>query len=202
MTSSRFRPSFHGLLRHLRKRQQEYASNMVEFAFILPILLFLLSVLVDFGRFISYKQTAVQLTREVGMMAYRRIDSASAPNFPLTMDTAIQNALPVDLIANGRIYLAQLQIESDGTARIAQYDQRGLLDVAPRTLQPKPGVGSPLGQRVDLPNHVSTQPYQTLYVVEIFLRFQPILPLSHYLGIGGTPMSTNVGTIIYDAAYF
>lgn len=183
-------------------RWQERASNMVEFAFILPILLFLLSVLVDFGRFIAHKQTAVQLTREVGMMAYRRIDSASAPDFPLTLSTAIENARPVDIVQNGRIYLAQLMIEPDGTARIMQYDQRGTLDVLPRVLLPRPGVGSPLGQRVELPAHVATQPYQTLYVVEIFLRFRPVMPLSTLVGLGGTPLSTNVGTIIYDAAYF
>ena len=182
--------------------RSERASNVLEFALILPVLLFILSVLVDFGRFITFKQTAVHLTREVGMMAYRRVDSASAPNFPITLNTAVQNAQPVDIPANGRIYLAQLMIEADGTPRIMQYDSTGGLDVEPRTLRPIPGIGSPLGQRVVLPDHVSTQPYQTLYVVEVFLRFRPVMPLSGYLGIGGTPLSTDVGTIIYDVSYF
>jgi hypothetical protein len=190
------------VLKKFSVRKSEHGSNVLEFALILPFLLFLLSVLVDFGRFITYKQTAVHLTREVGMMAYRRIDSASAANFPLTLATAVQNARPVDIENDGRIYIAQLLIEPDGTPRIMQYDSTGGLDVQPRTLRPIPGVGDPVGQRVILPDHVTTQPYQTLYVVEVFLRFRSVMPLSGYVGIGGTPMSTNVGTIIYDAAYF
>ncbi|HPA17593.1 MAG TPA: pilus assembly protein [Verrucomicrobiae bacterium] len=169
------------------------AQAMVEFALTFPVIVMLLAMLFEFGRYVIIKQTAVNLTRETGMLAVRRLDSPAATNFPNVMAAAASIAQPVNLTNDGRIYVAQvMRRASDNQPAIVQYGAFGNLSANAKVL------GAGLGGVATLPSTVNLQSNQILYVVETYLRFVPVMRF----GFGNLNSTVGETNRVYDTAYF
>jgi len=169
------------------------SQSMVEFALILPIMMLLLATLFELGRYIIIKQTAVNLTRETGMLAVRRVDGTTATNFPNVMAAASLIATPVNLTNDGRIYVAQIsRRQSDNQPIIVQYGALGNLPAKAKVLT------AGLGGVATLPASVALQSNQVMYVVETYLRFVPVMQF----GFVNLVPVTGESNCVYDTAYF
>ncbi|GEM_PF-2726615 len=167
--------------------------NTVEFALLLPILMMLLSIVVDMGRYVSRKQELISLTREAANLAARQMDSGSSTNFPNTMTQVATNAWPIDLLNDGRMYMARVY-RTPTNAVIQQFHQYGNLPNAALVL-----TGG-FGGNATLPTHVTMVTNQTYYVVEAYIDFEPVMPLT---GPMFNYLWNNAKTnYLYDIAYF
>lgn len=165
----------------------------VEFALILPIILVLMGMLFELGRYTFIKQTATNLTRESGLLASRRIDSPTATNFPNVLAAAASMAQPVNITNDGRIYVAQVMRRmSDNQPAIVQYGALGNLNAPAKVL------GGGLGGIAQLPANVVLQSNQIMYVVETYLRFVPVMRF-RFANLDSTVTETNR---VYDTAFF
>jgi hypothetical protein len=169
------------------------AQATIEFALTFPVIVMLLAMLFEFGRYVIVKQTAVNLTRETGMLAVRRIDSPTATNFPNVLAAAASIAQPVNLTNDGRIFVAQIMRRaSDNQPAIVQYGAFGNLSAHAKVL------GAGLGGVAALPPTVNLQSNQILYVVETYLRFVPVMRF----GFGNLNSTVGETNRVYDTAYF
>ncbi len=175
------------------ERQWRRGQATVEFALILPLLLVLTAMLFEMGRYIVVKQTAVNLSREAGMLAVRRLDSPSATNFPNVIRAATSIAQPINLTNDGRIFVGQvMRRTSDNQPQIIQYDRFGQLNAPAKVL------GAGLGGIAQLPPSVVLQSNQILYVVETYLRFVPAMQFA----FGNLSSTINETNRVYDASFF
>lgn len=165
----------------------------LEFALILPILLVMLGITFEMGRYTYMKQSAINVSRQVAMLATRRIDPASLTNFPNAIAAAATIASPIDLTNNGRIYVGQvMRRASDNQPQIIQYDRFGSLNAPPKTL-----TGG-INGIASLPAHVVLESNSVLYVVETYFRFVPVMRFA----FAGLSSQMDASNLVYAASYF
>jgi len=191
---------------------------MVEFAFIVPMLLILMCAAIDFGRALYTLQVIAQLTRQ-GSSLSSRIDTCSAgsglgePMETLTCSTqaVIAGESGLNIATSGEIIMTA--VENTGTTASptytmeGQYSQGGLSQTSKvGTYSTKSGAANTATLPVQFSATTGNQPLQAgqvVYVTEIFYKFKAITPigtLTQNWPVKGTGVA--LPTLLYDAAYF
>lgn len=177
-----------------RRSRTRRGQNMVEFALILPFILMIFASLMELGRFARTKQSVQNLTREMGLYAYRRADDPTGTNFPNVIKAAAQTAQPVNLTNDARFYVGQvMRMPPANDPKIMQYDAFGNLTGARAKV-----LAAGLNGNASLPANVVLETNQIMYVIETYYRFTPVLPLV-WKGLSAVMPETNK---VYDASFF
>jgi len=157
----------------------------VELALILPILIIMAFVIIDFGRLIQARLVVTNIAREGGSLASRDIQSAG------NLITMLQaGASPLNLAADGRIYIWKIRAgtskkDPDPYVDVSVSANAGALSVASSI-----GTGrSNLGLSPQLYNHLEyddspgkkTSDISEVTVVEVFYRVTPITPIGKFV---------------------
>jgi Flp pilus assembly protein TadG len=177
-------------------------TALIEFALILPILIILLLVTVDFGRLIQARLIISNVSREGGSIAARQT----------TLDSSLTTVLkesgkPLNLIgADGRIYITRIDAgTSAGSANptITTQISRGTLA---RNSSIAAGNAN-LGLTAAIYNHLkfktanATSDIAEVTVVEVFYKYRPITPFPR--GFGGAMIVPDAGgMIVWSRAIF
>ncbi len=157
----------------------------VELALILPILMMMAFVIIDFGRLIQARLVVTNTAREGGSLASRDIQSAA------NLITMLQaGASPLDLATDGKIYVWKIKVG------ISAKDPDPFIDTTVSTngggLSVASSIGSGqanLGLSAQLYNHLEfdnspgkkTADISEVTVVEVFYRYTPITPISKFV---------------------
>ena len=175
---------------------------LIEFALILPILIILFLVTVDFGRLIQARLIISNVSREGGSLASRQT----------TVDTSLTTVLkesgkPLDLIGNyGKIIITRVKAGQSAAApnpTIATQFSRGTLA---RNSTIAAGNAN-LGLVASIYNHLlfksanATSDIAEVTVVEVFYKYRPITPFPRGFG-GGMFLPDTDGMIIWSRAIF
>jgi hypothetical protein len=157
----------------------------VELALILPLMIVMAFVIIDFGRLIQARLVITNLAREGGSLASRDIQSAG------NLITMLQaGASPLNLASDGKIYIWKIRAGAtkqspDPFIDLAVSANGGGLSVASSI-----GNGNPnLGLSVPLHNHLEyddspgkkTADISDVTVVEVFYKYTPITPISKFV---------------------
>jgi Flp pilus assembly protein TadG len=188
---------------------------MVEFAFILPMLLILLCAAIDFGRVFYTLQVIAQLTRQGSNLASRDDTcsdgaSLSAPMNTLTcsVEALMAGQSGLNIGTYGEVIISA--VENTGTTAsptytiTGQYSKGGLSNASkigtwtgsntPATLPPAFGTSA---------GETPLQKNSTMYVTEIFYTFTAITPigtLTQNWPAHGTGVS--LPKLLYNVGYF
>jgi Flp pilus assembly protein TadG len=156
---------------------------MSELAVLLPVLLVMLIVGVDFGRLVYSNQVLVDLTREAANLVSRGTTADDV------FKAGFLTAGELDIINDGGIIVSEVRrkAQNDATPWIFDQDSRGVLNAASR-------VGK-LNAKATIPNVPTLQANVTVIAVEILHPFEPIFNLAPF-GLDLYP------TTLYDVAYF
>lgn len=185
---------------------------MVEFAFIVPLLLIMMCAAIDFGRALNTMQVIAELTRQGSSLASRVNTCAAGASLPQPqepMETLTCSGLAVvagesglDIGTYGEVIMTA--VENTGTTAspiymiIGQYTNGGISQTS--------HVGTWTGSNTaaTVPAAFSTakgdqplQAGQTMYVTEIYYTFTPITPIGKL-----TKSVVNMSTLLYNVAYF
>ena len=159
---------------------------LIEFAFVLPILIIMGLAVVDIGRLIQVRLIVTNLAREGGSIASRQ--STLDPDL-VTMLQSSSNP-PMDLSgANGKIYISRIRA---GTAQDNSPAMTTQLSGGALPWSTGIGSGARLGLSQRLYNHLvyrvqPTNPPQSasdiseITVVEIYAKYRPITPLPNFI---------------------
>jgi Flp pilus assembly protein TadG len=165
------------------------AQAMVEFVFVVLILVVLMFGLIDFSRFISTRQTLINVSREGSNLALRQTDLSNA------VVAVVQSASSLTINnagagPKGRVIITE--VTNNGTATIitGQYAQGGLTSVSSK-------IGTGVNTPVTMPAGITgiPQPNDKVYITEVYYTFQPITPIGQLLKFA-------LPTQFYDVAYF
>jgi Flp pilus assembly protein TadG len=188
-------------------RNGRRGTALIEFALVLPILIILLLVTVDFGRLIQARLIISNVSREGGSIAARQT----------TVDTSLTTLLkesgkPLNLIgADGKIVITRINAgTSAGSANptIATQISRGTLA---RSSSIAAGNAN-LGLTAAIYNHLkfvvsatppvrATSDIAEVTVVEVFYKYRPITPFPR--GFGGAMIVPDAGgMIVWSRAIF
>ena len=168
-----------------RRYPGEKGIAAVELALILPLLIIMAFVIIDFGRLIQARLVVANLAREGGSLASRDIQSAG--NLIAMLQAG---ASPLNLTADGRIYI--WKIRAGTTARnpdpfidLTVSANGGGLSVASSIGSGKPNLGlsSQLYDHLEFDNSPGkkTADISDVTVVEVFYRCTPITPISKFV---------------------
>jgi len=94
-------------------RRRTRGISLVELALVLPVLLLLVLGVVDFSRAIQFNNILVNLTREGANLSARTTEQ---PQYILR--ALIDTATPLDMNADGIMYITKLVGRSDGRANV------------------------------------------------------------------------------------
>jgi Flp pilus assembly protein TadG len=97
--------------RHARLR----GTSLIEFALLLPLLLTLTLGVVDFGRAIQFNNIMTAMAREGANLAARTTEDSGAIIVALNATSE-----PLDMSANGMVYITALVGRADGTAAVQE----------------------------------------------------------------------------------
>jgi hypothetical protein len=89
-------------------------AALVEFVIVVPILLVLLFGVFEFGRVLQYNTIIVNMGREGGNLAARTF----IDDYQEIMDKLALTADPLDMSANGMIYITQVEGLDDGSGKV------------------------------------------------------------------------------------
>jgi len=174
----------------------------VEMALILPLMIIMVFVVIDFGRLIQARLVVTNLAREGGNLASRDIQPA---NSLITMLQA--GASPLDLVANGRIYIWRINAGTSAQNPDPFIDLTVSVNGGGLSVSSSIGAGQAnLGLTPQLYNHLEyndsnkTADISDVTVVEVFYRYTPITPISKF----APGLFTDIGgsTIISSKAVF
>ena len=192
---------------------------MVEFAFIVPMLLILMCAAIDFGRALYTLQVVAQLTRQGSSLASRIDTCAAAAGLPQPqepMETLLCSTQAViagesglNIGTSGEVIMTAVQ--NTGTTASPIYTMEGQYSEGGISQTSKVGTYVTNGTNTaTLPVQFSTgtgnqplQTNQTLYVTEIFYNFKAVTPigtLTQNWPAKGTGVA--LPTLLYNAAYF
>ncbi len=158
------------------------AQALIEFVFVVFMMVALLFGLIDFGRAIYEKEVLTNLSREGANLASR---GASLSN---TVAAVMAGAGTLNFTNNGLIIVSSVFNSNNTYYVTAQVSQGGLAV--------KSKVGS-AGGKATMPAAAIPIPQsnQTVYVTEVFYQFKSITPI-------GTILNVAMTNQLYDAAYF
>jgi Flp pilus assembly protein TadG len=162
--------------------RSESGQAYIEFAFVIMMLAVMLFGLIDFGRFIYEKQVMVNLSREGSNLASRNTSISN------TVPAVLLSSAPLNLTIQGAgVIVTSVTNNGSGQFFVKEQLAGGGVDSAASK------VGAGVGSAATLPPVTPTN--RTIYVTEVFSKFQSVTPIGNLLGITLPP--TN-----YDAAYF
>ncbi len=183
-------------------RNRGRGTALIEFALVLPILIILLLVTVDFGRLIQTRLIISNVSREGGSLAARQT----------TVDTSLVTVLkesgkPLNLIgADGKIVVTRINAGASAGApdpTIATQIVRGTLA---RNSSISAGAAN-LGLASSIYGHLrfrtanATSDIAEVTVVEVFYKYRPITPFPRGFG-GGMLTPDTDGMIVWSRAIF
>jgi len=178
-------------------------TALIEFCFILPILVIMVLFIIDFGRLIQARIIITNVTREGGNLASRDIKTGND-----LISMLQSSAAPLDLQQSGRICISSIEAgfnQNNPDPFISVQDPqlcRGSLNV-------QSGISSGathLGLTDDLYNHLvfddtnQASDIDGVTVVETFYIYRPITPLPRF--IANIFLTDGDGTIIGSRAVF
>ena len=193
---------------------------MVEFAFIVPLLLIMMCAAIDFGRALNTMQVIAELSRQGSSLA-SRIDTCAAgaglgePMETLTCSVQALVAAPLVAGQSGQSGLSigtygeiiATAVQNTGTTAsptymiTGQYSQGGISQTSKiGTYSTKTGAANTATVPAAFSTATGDQPLQagqTMYVTEIFYTFTPITPIGKL-----TNSVVNLPTLMYNVAYF
>jgi Flp pilus assembly protein TadG len=142
--------------------------------------------LIDFSRAIYQKQVMTNLTREGSNLAARNTPLSEAVN------AVVRGAAPLNLTTSGRVILTSVE-NVNGTCRLKQQVTFGGIVASSK-------LGTRENDKVTaIPCSDSTdsipQPGQTVYVTEVYYRYEAITPLARIIRVA-------VPSPLYDVAIF
>lgn len=114
MTNTHFRPAPRNV-RTPAGRRRARGISLIELALVLPVLLLLVLGVVDFSRAIQFNNILVNLTREGANLSARTTEQ---PQYILR--ALIDTATPLEMNANGIMYITKLVGRSDGRANVEE----------------------------------------------------------------------------------
>jgi len=162
-------------------RDNDSGQALVEFAISATMMLILVFGLVDFSRAIYIQQVITNLTGEGSSMASRGTSLAATA-------TAIVAASDLNLKTSGQVIVSSVFNNNNKIQLSGQVSQGGL---GATSL-----IGSVIGGPATLPATVVPQLNQTVYVTEVFYKYQPITPVGNLLTKVVLPKK------LYDVAYY
>ena len=170
---------------------------MVELAFVVTLLLVLVSAAIDFGRALSDLQLITELTRQGAMLASRgdtltqAVQAVQAGDFSL--DLADYGELIITSVTNNNnVFTIAGQVSAVGTK----------VSPAPAS-KIGTGVGTTVTNTLPTSAKNSLQNGQSIYVAEIFYSFTPATPigkLTQNWPVNGTGIT--LPSTLYDVGYF
>lgn len=163
-------------------RQRQSGQAMVEFVFVLFMLLVLIFALIDFGRVIFDRQVLVNLSREGSNLASR----GTSLNDSLT--AVINSSNPLDFQNRGYVIITSIY-NNNGTNTVNGQVKQGGHSMPSRVWKSGGSINLP-ATPVQLP-----RTNRTLFVTEVFYQYNAITPVGKMLNF---LMPTN----LYDVAYF
>ena len=166
-----------------KNRSGQTGQALVEFTWIMLLLIVMAFGLIDFGRFIYQRMVLVNVTREGANLAARATSMTNA------MVSVINSSQPLDINARGRVIMTSV-LNTGGVCRITAQVSQGGITATSR-------IGTGVGNIATLPSTPTPIPQmdQTLFVSEVFYTFTPITPIGQLLGFA-------LPSQIYDVAYF
>jgi hypothetical protein len=168
--------------RRARSRIPLRGGAVVELGISLFFLLLMLFGVVDFGRALLFRHALTSMSREAA-----NLESRGTP-MDTTLQSTIENSGAADLAHNGFVILSAVARDERGELKITRQVSGGGLPSSSR-------VGSRSSGQVLLPNDGIPLRGQTLYVAEIFVRFESVTPI-------GALLHTRLPSVLYDVAYF
>jgi hypothetical protein len=182
-------------------RRSEQGHALIEFSFVLPILIILVLCTIDFGHLIQTRLIITNVSREGGSIASRQID----------IDNALANLLvasgsPLVLGGpDGRIVMSRIAAgldENDPDPRIKAQISTGGLGVGARIdgSQSQLGLSQSLHDRLVFDPDQGAPDIAEVTVVEVYYKYRPITPLPNFLQ--GALLSDGDGIIIGSTATF
>lgn len=154
---------------------------LVEFAISAAMMLTLLFGLIDFGRAIYCEEIITNLTGEGSSMASR---GTSLTN---TAAAVVAASGPLALDSDGQVIVSSV-FNNNGKIQLSGQASQGGIGATSR-------VGVVIGGNASVPAVVVPQVNQTIYVTEVFYKFQTITPIGNFL----TPL---LPSRLYDVAYY
>jgi Flp pilus assembly protein TadG len=180
-------------------------TALIEFCFILPILVIMVLFIIDFGRLIQARIIITNVAREGGNLASRGIATPTGTDLITMLQTS---AAPLDLVQSGRICISSIEAgfnQNNHDPFISVQDPqfcRGNLAVSS-------GISSGathLGLTAALYDHLvfdddnQAPDINGVTIVETFYMFRPITPLPRF--IANIFLTDGVGTIVGSRAVF
>jgi Flp pilus assembly protein TadG len=161
----------------------------VEFAFAVMILVVLLFGLIDFSRFLTTRQTLINVSREGSNLSLRQTSLSNA------VAAVIASASPLT-IGNtgsgpkGRVIITEVTSISNGNRITDQYAQGGLTTASSK-------IGTGINSPATMPAGVTGIPLpgDKVYITEVYYTFSPVTPIGKLVNIA-------LPTQFYDVAYF
>ncbi|WP_295438847.1 TadE family protein [uncultured Thiodictyon sp.] len=190
------------LIKRYNRREPcgESGIAAVEFVIILPLMLIVLVLIVDFARLFDARFVITNLAREGASLSSRDLKS------PTELITLLQEgAKPLDLLTSGRIYISKITAGATSTNPkpvIASQNDSGSLGAASSIKS----TSSTLGLSATMYDHLvfnaanKTADISGVTVVEVFYKYMPITPLSRL--IPGLLTGNGGGIIINSKAVF
>ena len=176
----------------------------LELALILPLMITMAFVIIDFGMLIQARLVVANLAREGGSLASRDIQPAG------NLITMLQaGASPLNLSSNGRIYIWRIRAGATKKSPDPFIDQTLSANGGGLSVASSIGSGKPnLGLSVPLYDHLefddssgkNTADISEVTVVEVFYKYTPATPISKF--IPGLLSDSDGGTIISSKAVF
>lgn len=174
---------------------------LVEFALVIPFILFLILVTIDFGHLIQTRLILTNVAREAGS-----IGSRQSPIEAAITDLMLASSRPLDLAgADGKVIVTRIDAGANALApdpAISNQFERGGLGVASgvgggfRNL----GLTPQLHDRLVWREANGTADIAHVTVVETFFKYRPITPLPNF--IPGFLVEDGGGLIIRSRAVF
>jgi hypothetical protein len=168
-----------------RRYSGEKGIAALELALILPILIIMAFVIIDFGMLIQARLVVTNLAREGGSLASRDIQSAG--NLIAMLQAG---ASPLNLAGDGRIYIWKIRAGTtaqnpDPFIDLTVSANGGALSVASSigTGKPNLGLSTQLYDHLEFDNSPGkkTADISEVTVVEVFYRCTPITPISKFV---------------------
>ena len=166
---------------HTKAGAGDSGQALVEFAISATMMLILVFGLIDFSRATYIEQVITNLTGEGSSMASRGTSLAGTA-------AAIVAASDLNLNKSGQVIVSSVFNNNNKIQLTAQVSQGGL---GATSL-----IGSVIGGPASLPATVVPQLNQTVYVTEVFYKYQPITPIGSLLTKVVLPKK------LYDVAYY
>ena len=171
----------------------ESGQAMVEFALLFLATALLAFGLIDFCTALYEKQLVVNLTREGANLSARGAGTSTAQIMSNALEAVMQEATPLNLSTNSTSGLLILTAASNTNSLLSGYYISQQLKSGRLSATSKIGAG--VNTFATLPNSIVAQSGHTIYIAEIYYKFNAPIPLQKLLPF-------TLPTQFYDVAYF